>query len=247
MSRLAGKFKRTALALSVALIAVPAWAVPALQLDIQGGTYDAGTQTILASSNSFSVFAYGLSAGSQKASLVDTYYLSVSLLGVGQPGGNYGSFTINGTTINATSDMIWGTPPVDSVMAEWDPGDLSPHGIFPAYFKEIGFHFTAAQQSGLYNTQDSAGSGPQAGTGMYFSKFDVDVGGLQVGQTVHFDLYSEKFIKGEYDVNKFAPFSHDAEAHVVTTIPEPETYAMMLAGLGLMGLVARRRKNRMIG
>lgn len=29
----------------------------------------------------------------------------------------------------------------------------------------------------------------------------------------------------------------------VGPIPEPETYAMMLAGLGLMGAIARRRKN----
>jgi len=29
----------------------------------------------------------------------------------------------------------------------------------------------------------------------------------------------------------------------VTAVPEPETYAMMLAGLGLMGFAARRRKN----
>ena len=28
----------------------------------------------------------------------------------------------------------------------------------------------------------------------------------------------------------------------LTPIPEPETYAMLLAGLGLMGFVARRRK-----
>jgi hypothetical protein len=34
----------------------------------------------------------------------------------------------------------------------------------------------------------------------------------------------------------------------ITPIPEPETYAMLLAGLGLMGFVARRRKaNRMAG
>jgi len=30
----------------------------------------------------------------------------------------------------------------------------------------------------------------------------------------------------------------------VTAVPEPETYAMFLAGLGLMGAVARRRKQK---
>jgi len=30
----------------------------------------------------------------------------------------------------------------------------------------------------------------------------------------------------------------------VTAVPEPETYAMMLAGLGLIGTIARRRKVR---
>ncbi len=30
----------------------------------------------------------------------------------------------------------------------------------------------------------------------------------------------------------------------VAAVPEPETYAMLLAGLGLMGVVARRRKNK---
>ncbi|MBK7006138.1 MAG: FxDxF family PEP-CTERM protein [Burkholderiales bacterium] len=28
----------------------------------------------------------------------------------------------------------------------------------------------------------------------------------------------------------------------VTSVPEPETYAMLLAGLGVMGAIARRRK-----
>lgn len=31
----------------------------------------------------------------------------------------------------------------------------------------------------------------------------------------------------------------------VAAIPEPETYAMMLAGLGLMGFMARRRKQKL--
>ena len=30
----------------------------------------------------------------------------------------------------------------------------------------------------------------------------------------------------------------------IAAVPEPETYAMLLAGLGLMGAVVRRRSNR---
>jgi hypothetical protein len=36
-------------------------------------------------------------------------------------------------------------------------------------------------------------------------------------------------------------FETDNHAYIAA-IPEPETYAMLLAGLGLMGFVARRRK-----
>lgn len=37
----------------------------------------------------------------------------------------------------------------------------------------------------------------------------------------------------------------DAATTNVTPVPEPETYAMMLAGLGLMGIFARRRKQKL--
>lgn len=51
------------------------------------------------------------------------------------------------------------------------------------------------------------------------------------------------------------PFSHcamgshwvvhlDGVSSATPPIPEPETYAMLLAGMGLIGLVARRRKNK---
>ena len=40
-----------------------------------------------------------------------------------------------------------------------------------------------------------------------------------------------------------APTTFESANFSITPIPEPETYALMLAGLGAMGFVARRRKN----
>ena len=240
---------RVITALSIALATSQARALPVLQLDIAGGTYDSGTQTIIASGNTFSLYAYGLSSG---ISLADNFFLSIALLPSTSTAGVFGSFTFNGTPVSVTSDMIYGTPPLETVLggAAFDPGDLSKHGIFPTYFAEKKFNFSSSDQSGMYNTAVTSGLGPQAGTGMYYKKFDFNIAGLTAGHGIHFDLYNETLITacktssctvGDIDVNKFAPFSHDAEGHVVASIPEPETYAMLLAGLGLMGFVARRR------
>ena len=221
-------------------------AVPTLQLDIAGGSYDLATQTIMASGNTFSVYAYGMATGPKAVSISDNFFLSMALVPPTATVSNYGSFTVNGTTINVTADMTYGTPPLETVLggAGTDPGDLASHSIFPTFFAERMFQFSSGTQSGVYNTQNFAGSGPQAGTGLYYKKFDFDISGLLPGYGIHFDLYNEKLLTGgDIDINKFAPFSHDAEA-IVTTIPEPEIYAMLAAGLGLMGWVARRRKQQ---
>ncbi len=247
------RFKQTTLALSVVLMTAPAWAVPTLQLDIAGGTYDLADESIFASSNTFSLYAYGLVGA---ATLTDQYFISMALVPKATEPGSYGSFVVDGITVNVTSDMIAGGPPLDitfEATTDFDAHDLAKHGVFPTFFAERGFFFSAADQSAVYNTQDVAGSGPQLGEGMYYKKFDFDISGLAPGLGIHFDLYNIELInrcKGktctvtDIDVDEFAPFSHDAAGYVTTPIPEPETYAMLLAGLGLMGLVARRRKSR---
>ena len=60
---------------------------------------------------------------------------------------------------------------------------------------------------------------------------------------------------GMTDLNSLAPLppgwvirnaigiNNAGQVLIVATIPEPETYALMLAGLGLMGFVARRQKS----
>ena len=56
---------------------------------------------------------------------------------------------------------------------------------------------------------------------------------LNAGAQYHFD------ISGTFGPNA----RHGQYAVAISAVPEPETYAMMLAGLGLMGFVARRRRN----
>ena len=50
---------------------------------------------------------------------------------------------------------------------------------------------------------------------------------------------------GKWSNSGFASYTTQAIPTVsVTAVPEPETYAMLLAGLGLVGTMVRRRSNR---
>lgn len=233
------------------LMALPraANAVPVLQLGIEDGIYDSTPQeqTVFSSGSSFALYAFlAPNAGN---TIDDTYYLSMALTPAISGSADLGSFTYNGNTVSVTSDMTYGTPPIDAFSSNWDPGDLAPHSLFPTYFKEVEFSFSSSNESAVFDTQLNPSSGPQSGTGMYYQLFNIDTSNLASGYAIHFDLYNTKLCNRnqgqcngatDTDITRFAPFSHDAQSAM--SIPEPETYAMLLAGLGLMGFVARRRR-----
>src|SRR5687767_15942290 len=104
--------RRLKVLLTVAALSVwgtTAEAIPLLQLDMQGGTYDPVTQSIVAPGGSFTVYAVltpqnNTTAAELAALLSDTYYVSVAISPqVGSVPASVGSFTFGGTTVNANS------------------------------------------------------------------------------------------------------------------------------------------------
>lgn len=224
-------------------IPLEAYAVPTLQLDIAGGGYDYGTETIVTSSDTFTLYA--LLKPDTKNKLSDTYYISAAITPQVSSPASLGSFVFNGTTVDVTSGMVYGVPPLEEILA-FDKGDLPTHGIFPTYFREFEFQFNSANRIASYNSQDRAQDGDAINTdyasngGLYFASFDLNVASLAPGYELHFDLYNTSLKNGDVDVTKFAPFSHDAET--TTSVPEPGTLLMM--GSGLTALYFSRRLRR---
>jgi hypothetical protein len=231
------KKKMTTIALACMLFgASAAQAIPLLQLDISDGVYDSVTETIVSASDEFTLYAL-LTPGNHgdvAALLDDTYYISAAITPqVGEPGADLGSFSFNGDTVNATGDMTYGTPPSELVD---NNVDLPSHGIFPTYFSEFSFQFLEGQVTETYNAQDNPGGWTGIGDGTYYVAFDVDKTLLDPRFQVHFDLYSKN---DDNTINKFAPFSHDAQS---SPVPEPAT--MLLFGTGLAGLVGTRVRRK---
>lgn len=239
-------------------------AIPTLQLDIQGGTYDPLTETILSTSDPFTLYAYLIPDG--KALLSDTYYISAAVVPqVGPIGQDLGSFSFNGVPISVTNDMRYGDPPIETYVTQLkDPGDLPPHGIFNTYFTQIAFTFDPDNNATEYNTQSSTGVGPTPnpnGT-MYYQAFTIDTSLLNPNYFIHFDLYNsltipvtqricsgtgrnkscfDKVLGDDIEINSFAPFSHDAQSNGHShSVPEPS--ALLLLGSGLLGLALYNRR-----
>ncbi len=251
--------------LIVLFTATVAAAIPSLQLDILNGTYNDHSDTIVATSDPFTLYAYLIPR--QKTSLTDTYYISAAVVPkTGPSDKDLGSFIFDGVTTSVTGSMVYGNPPVE-IQQNKDPGDLQKHGIFPTYFIQFAFQFDENNKADSYDTAEDPGKGPtpDADGTMYFESFSVDVSNLADHYLIHFDLYNTKEIqetqkicgedikrcsgKGNHkdcvyivlgndiDIRGFAPFSHDAQSgNGCDNHKVPEPETLLLVGCGLLVL-----------
>lgn len=248
------KFVLTGACLLALIMSELAQAIPKLQLFIDPGYYDKTEESTVATGTKFTLYAY-LSGDYDPGTY---YYLSAAVVpSVGsaqQPG--FGSFLFNDEKIAVTDDMLYGTAPIETVAAlqGFDSGDLPKHGVFETFFYEYPFKFDQ-EKVDAYNVV----TGELALGEMYKKEFSVDVSGMPQGYGIHFDLYSkelrevvDRIQKGEtvtldnYDVDSFAPFSHDATGYnsrnPETPVPDGGTTSVLL-GLSMLavGLFAWRK------
>ncbi len=154
---------------------------------------------------------------------------------------NNGTFPLAGNWLANTDTSKWITPSLN----QGQSFDAAANGTYTwnLTFDLTGFDASTASFSGRFAADNSAVAllnGTAIGTSSGFSSFSsfAATTGFNAG------LNTLSFVVTNLKQNGGNPTGLRAEflASSVTAVPEPETYAMLLAGLGLMGAVARRRK-----
>jgi hypothetical protein len=231
-------------------------AIPVLQLDIVGGYYndDPNIETTMSNGPTFTLVALltPRTGGTSAATLLqEQYFISVALRPQTGPTPELGlgSFSLDGADYLVTEDMTYGVPPMEGLHADADGGDLGSHDVYPTYFREFDFYFSESNTAGSYNTADDPGGLDTGGTGSFYATFDIAMS-LPGEYQLHFDLYDTKIrtkcsgqpasCVSDEDIDRFAPFSHDAES----APPVPEPASLLLLGGGIGAGILRRRNGR---
>lgn len=222
---------------------VSSYAVPTLQLYIEGSTYDAATESWSITSPSFTLWVLG---ETDKNGTIYDVNLSIAHM-TGETG------TISLTSTTATAGLL--PSPGDSstpvaavhngsgsgtVPITGDGTPLPSHGIYgtgtdwDTYM--LGDFSLTDSPIGNYTLGEDLCPGsdctyPALGQ---INAYDVVVSGYS---WVHFDAF-DHVVSGTKTKYIKAPFSHDAETG--TTVPEPTT--LMLLGSGFLGLWAFKKR-----
>jgi len=227
------------------LFASPVFAIPNLQLYIEGATYDTATETWVASGGS-TVRLWCIGAVGEVGNILNVR-LAVAYI----PDG--GVVTVNLTPTVADGDGSYmgvsdpSTPSAPTNLGTYTDGSptltdgtsLPDHGIYnqpDVEWQEFGLgNFTLADSNIGDFTNDFPTDLNKTGQ---INVYEVSVSGTEA---VHFDLYDT--VEGANHAI-FAPFSHDAGGGGdIPPVPEPGTIALLgLGGLILAGGGFRSRK-----
>jgi hypothetical protein len=219
--------------------AVPALAIPEIQLYVEGATYDASTETWVTNSNNFRLWVMG--DVSAKGTILDLHIAAAYLTG------EVGTISLTPTTASLLTDPSISQAAVlnplvgaDGTQPIMDDGSALPsHGIYGAgvSFKQydIGdFTLTDSPIGDFSGATAFPSSFPDQGQ---INAYDVSITGYSV---VHFDAFDHLAAKNKVMSLK-APFSHDAEG--TPNVPEPASLLLLGLGMGGSALVGLRRKS----
>ena len=153
------------------------------------------------------------------------------------------SWPDGGPWVGSGSASKWLTPTVNENQ-NFDPSSPGSYS-WTLSFDLTGFSQSTASFSARWATDNSGVvklNGTQIGTSSTFSSwssFAANSGFNSGANTLEFVVTNLAAASGN-------PTGLRVEflSSTVAAVPEPETYAMLLAGLGLMGTIARRRKQK---
>lgn len=180
----------------------------------------------------------GFSGGTQDTNYTVTDTNGVTGFGYSTDGDS--GYPVGYPWLGDTSSSAWLTP-ANNPSGDYAVGNFG----WRTTFDLTGFDAASASFNGRFAADNSAIAylnGYQIGTSDGFSNwsnFASQPGFFLAGiNTVDFTVFN-----GGGPTGLLVEISDSSEVANVVAVPEPETYAMLLAGLSALGVVARRRKS----